>query len=239
MATEHGSKHRIEEAALSQQGETFRADGSHRSTEVAAACHRYRIVETAGGYCGIAWTSSGISRVQLPAVSAETTEVLLRRRFGDDAMGVRSSALRRACDGADIPSGDGSGLDVEAVVRRIRRYFAGENVDFGDLPLDLSGQSQAFRNIYAVARRLAWGETTTYGTIAKEVGAGPEAAREVGQAMAKNPIPLIIPCHRVLAAGGRLGGFSAPGGTMSKTRMLEMEGVRLGSAVPEQRSFGF
>jgi methylated-DNA-[protein]-cysteine S-methyltransferase len=72
-----------------------------------------------------------------------------------------------------------------------------------------------------------WGQTTTYGALAKELGAGPQAARAVGEAMARNPIPLIVPCHRVLAAGGELGGFSAPGGTDTKLRMLELEGVRI------------
>ena len=80
---------------------------------------------------------------------------------------------------------------------------------------------------------MEWGETTTYGTLAKAIGGGPETARDVGQAMAGNPVPLIIPCHRVLAAGGRLGGFSAPGGAVAKERMLALEGVQAG---PAQRS---
>jgi len=72
--------------------------------------------------------------------------------------------------------------------------------------------------IYEAARRVAWGYTTTYGNLAKELGAGPEAARDVGKAMARNPVALIIPCHRVLAAGGKVGGFSAPGGSAAKRR---------------------
>jgi methylated-DNA-[protein]-cysteine S-methyltransferase len=74
-----------------------------------------------------------------------------------------------------------------------------------------------------------WGHTTTYGALAKELGAGPEAARDVGQAMSKNPVALIIPCHRVLAARGKIGGFSAPCGASTKLRMLELECVRIGS----------
>ncbi|WP_037170968.1 MGMT family protein, partial [Rhizobium sp. Pop5] len=93
--------------------------------------------------------------------------------------------------------------------------------------------------IYAAARRVGWGHTTTYGALAKELGVGPEAARDVGQAMAKNPVALIIPCHRVLAAGGKIGGFSAPGGSSSKARMLELEGVQLGPPPPAQQSLGF
>jgi methylated-DNA-[protein]-cysteine S-methyltransferase len=107
-----------------------------------------------------------------------------------------------------------------------KRYFAGEQVDFASVSLDLRGQDEFFAKIYAAARRIGWGRTTTYGSLAQEIGAGPEAARDVGQAMAKNPVPLIIPCHRVLAAGGKLGGFSAPGGSATKQRMLEMEGRR-------------
>src|SRR5215468_1643274 len=94
-----------------------------------------------------------------------------------------------------------------------------------------------FERIYAAARQVGWGHTTTYGTLAKELGAGPEAARDVGQAMAKNPVALIIPCHRVLAAGGKVGGFSAPGGSAAKIRMLELEGV--GPPPPAQGSFDF
>ena len=83
------------------------------------------------------------------------------------------------------------------------------------------------------------GYTTTYGTLAKELGAGPEAARDVGKAMARNPVALIIPCHRVLAAGGKVGGFSAPGGSAAKRRMLALEGVHLDPPPPAQQSFRF
>jgi len=75
--------------------------------------------------------------------------------------------------------------------------------------------------------------------LAKALGAGPEAARDVGQAMASNPVPLIIPCHRVLAAGGKVGGFSAPGGAHSKLKMLALEGNDLTPPPPAQQSLGF
>jgi methylated-DNA-[protein]-cysteine S-methyltransferase len=92
-------------------------------------------------------------------------------------------------------------------------------------------------------RKLGRGETTTYGAVAKALGAGPEAARDVGQAMANNPVPLIVPCHRVLKAGGGVGGFSAPGGSIAKARMLALEGVAVeepAAATPSpQASFGF
>jgi methylated-DNA-[protein]-cysteine S-methyltransferase len=86
---------------------------------------------------------------------------------------------------------------------------------------------------------VGWGHTTTYGALAKEIGAGREGARDVGQAMAKNPVPLIIPCHRVLAAGGKIGGFSAPGGAAAKVRMLQLEGIRVAQPEAAQPSLPF
>jgi len=108
----------------------------------------------------------------------------------------------------------------------VKRYFEGEETDFSRFRLDLGEQDPFFAQIYAAARRVGWGHTTTYGTLAKELRAGPEAARDVGQAMAKNPVALliIISCHRVLAAGGKIGGFFRAG--------------RLGGQDPQQ-SLGF
>jgi methylated-DNA-[protein]-cysteine S-methyltransferase len=182
--------------------------------------HHYLIFETAGGFCGIAWNSAGITRFQLPTKSAEAAESLLLRR------------LRGAKPGAPTPQ-------VVEAVTAAKRYFAGEPTDFSSFTLDLADQDAFFKQIYAAARQVGWGHTTTYGTLAKELGAGPEAARDVGQAMAKNPVPLIIPCHRVLAAGGKVGGFSAPGGSAAKIRMLKLEGVDLEPSRPAQESFGF
>jgi methylated-DNA-[protein]-cysteine S-methyltransferase len=128
---------------------------------------------------------------------------------------------------------------VAEAVAAVQRYFAGEETDFSGIELDLGEQDPFFKQVYAAARRVGWGRTTTYGTLAKELGAGPEAARDVGLAMSRNPVALIIPCHRVLAAGGKVGGFSAPGGSAAKVRMLELEGVRVEPPRPAQRSFGF
>ncbi len=123
---------------------------------------------------------------------------------------------------------------IAQAVEAAKRYFAGEQIDFSDMTLDLTGQDDFYREIYAAARRVGYGETTTYGTLAKAIGRTDwEAAREVGQAMAKNPVALFIPCHRVLAASGKIGGFSAPGGAETKAKMLELEGVHLG---PKQQS---
>jgi methylated-DNA-[protein]-cysteine S-methyltransferase len=179
--------------------------------------HRYLVFETASGFCGIAWSGVGITCLRLPAKSAEATERALRRR------------LRGAAPGAPPPA-------VAAAVAAVKRYFEGEKTDFSDLALDLGEQGAFFAQVYAAARRVGWGRTTTYGALTKEVGAGPEAARDVGRAMAENPVPLIIPCHRVLAAGGRIGGFSAPGGAAAKIRMLELEGVRLEQPRPARQA---
>ncbi len=181
----------------------------------------YLIFDTAGGPCGIAWSAGGVLRFQLPAESAEETRGLLLRRIAPGA---------EASEPPDF---------ILAAVETVRRYFAGEATDFSAVPVDLSEESGEFRTIYAATRRLRWGETTTYGALARELGAGPEAARDVGQAMAHNPVALIIPCHRVLAAGGKVGGFSAPGGAEAKRRMLALEGIAFAPPEPAQQSFGF
>jgi methylated-DNA-[protein]-cysteine S-methyltransferase len=181
------------------------------------AAHHYLVFDTAGGFCGIAWNAIGITRFQLPTNSAAETERLLLRR------------IPGAEPAQPTP-------EVAEAVAAVKRYFAGEPIDFSAITLDLDGQDAFFREIYTAARRIGWGDTTTYGALAKQLGRGPQAAREVGQAMAKNPVALIIPCHRVLAAGNKLGGFSAPGGSVSKARMLELEGVSLAPPEPAQQS---
>lgn len=180
----------------------------------------YHVFETPGGWCGIAWNEKGVTRFQLPTSTREGTERLLLRRIA-------------GAEPAEPPENVGRTIDL------VKRYFAGEAVDFSSVAVDLDGQEGFFKQIYAATRRLGWGETTTYGALAKELGAGPEVARDVGQAMAKNPVALIIPCHRVLAAGNKIGGFSAPGGSNSKQRMLELEGVQVAPPKPVQQSLAF
>jgi methylated-DNA-[protein]-cysteine S-methyltransferase len=193
----------------------------HRALTVAAMnqpTQNYCVFETAAGFCGIAWSDAGITRFMLPSSTAQATEQNLQRRVANARPGTPPA-------------------HVAAAIEAAQRYFAGEQIDFSALQLDLSGQDSFFKQIYDAARRVGWGHTTTYGTLAKEIGAGPEVARNVGQAMAKNPVPLIIPCHRVLAAGGKLGGFSAPGGSATKQRMLELEGS-LAPPPPAQQTLG-
>lgn len=184
------------------------------------ATHHYLIFETAGGFCGIAWNNVGITRFQLPTSKAESTERLLLRRIPGAKPATPTPAITDA-------------------VAAVNRYFQGEPTDFSAIKLDLTGQDPFFKQIYDAARQIGWGHTTTYGALAKQLGAGPEAARDVGEAMAKNPVALIIPCHRVLAAGNKIGGFSAPGGSSSKQRMLGLEGVSLAPPKPAQQSLDF
>lgn len=179
----------------------------------------YLIFETASGFCGIAWSTIGITRFQLPVASVDAAERLLLRRVSGAKPGVPTPEV------------------AEAIVA-VKRYFEGEETDFFGFTLDLHDQDAFFNQIYLAARQVGWGQTTTYGTLAKDLGAGPETARDVGQAMAKNPVPLIIPCHRVLAAGGKVGGFSAPGGATTKIHMLKLEGVNI-EQPPAQQSFTF
>jgi methylated-DNA-[protein]-cysteine S-methyltransferase len=177
----------------------------------------YLIFDTGLGFAGLAWNETGVTRFQLPSAKAETTTRNLLRRAPDAEAAEPPPSIAQTVDAA-------------------KRYFAGEKIDFSDVTLDLAGQDDLFRAIYAAARRIGYGETTTYGGLAKAIGRTDwEAAREVGQAMAKNPVALIIPCHRVLAAGGKIGGFSAPGGAETKAKMLALEGAR---REPEQRSLG-
>lgn len=115
---------------------------------------------------------------------------------------------------------------VGSLLVRLQRHWDGQPQRYDDVRMDLSGVPPFHRDVYAAARALAVGETCTYGELAKRLGA-PGAARAVGQALARNPLPLVVPCHRVLAAGGRPGGFSAPGGLITKARLLREEGVLL------------
>ncbi|HVU22217.1 MAG TPA: methylated-DNA--[protein]-cysteine S-methyltransferase [Rhizomicrobium sp.] len=180
----------------------------------------YQVFETALGFCAIAWNGKGVVRFRLPEGNAEATEQSLLRRLPDVTPATPPPAIAKA-------------------VAAAQRYFAGDKTDFTAVPVDLGKQSDLFEKIYAAARKLGYGETTTYGAMAKQFGDDWEIAREVGQAMSKNPVPLIIPCHRVLAAGGKVGGFSAPGGAATKIKMLAMEGVAVGAAKPAQQSLGF
>lgn len=134
--------------------------------------------------------------------------------------GMPQSFCRVAAEGqaVDLPQWAGS------LIARLRLFAAGEIVDVADVPLSLNHLTTFGARVIAACRRIPWGETRTYGELAVECGS-PGAARAVGSVMAKNRYPLIVPCHRVLAAGGDLGGYSAPDGLEMKRRLLSMEGA--------------
>lgn len=181
----------------------------------------HAVFETALGFMAVAWSEAGLTRLCLPQKSRESVERRLLRLDGVAPAGK-----------ADRPDW------VERLIAAIRVYAEGEEVDFSAVPVDLAGIDDFRLAIYDQARKLAFGETTTYGELAKRAGhAG--LARETGAALGANPVPLVIPCHRILAAGGRIGGFSAPGGSATKERMLGLEGVRVGPPSSPQAAFAF
>lgn len=175
---------------------------------------RYALIDTAIGTFGIAWTDQGVARVALPGKDRGHTEMWISRDPAEPG----------------FPEGVLAGLP-----ERIRRYAQGEHEDFTDVPLDLSEIPLFNRQAYTELLKIGYGETTTYGAIARTLG-DVTLARAVGQAMGANPIPLIIPCHRVLASDGKTGGFSSPGGVTAKMRMLALEHA---ASPTGQYAFGF
>lgn len=163
---------------------------------------------TALGTCAVRWTEAGLASVRLP--SARTEEL---PRAGRDV--AVSPSIQAAIDGI-VAVLDGASIDL--------RYIG----------LDERGIEPFRREVYAATRTIAPGSTVTYGAIALAIGQ-PDAAREVGAALARNPFPIVVPCHRVVGAGGKLTGFSAPGGLATKRRMLELEGT---PGYGQQRLFG-
>jgi methylated-DNA-[protein]-cysteine S-methyltransferase len=172
----------------------------------------YHLFDTAIGPCGIAWNERGVVRLQLPEKDASKTEARLTARL-PGAVKFKGK----------LPA------PIRDTIAQLLRYFAGTKPDFSAVAVDLRGVAGLRLQIYDHLRGVGWGETVTYGDLAKRIGL-PDA-REVGEAMGKNPVPIIIPCHRVLAAGNKIGGFSAPGGTATKERLLALEGVQVGEPV--------
>jgi methylated-DNA-[protein]-cysteine S-methyltransferase len=174
----------------------------------------HHLFDTALGVCGVAWNSRGLAGVQLPEKDRAATERRLTAKSG-------------SAGAAEPPAW------VQALIADIRHYLAGDEVDFSAVTVDLDGVDEFRRKLYEALRRVGFGRTVTYGELAKELGStGWEGARDVGEAMGRNPMPIVIPCHRVLAAGNRLGGFSAYGGTATKRKLLALEGVRFDDSSP-------
>lgn len=154
--------------------------------------------ETELGRCAVRWTDAGITGVLLP-----TRRGIQGPRIED--VSPVPPFVRRAIDG-------------------MTAVMAGEPRDLRDIPLDDRGLDAFRRAVYGATREIAPGTTRSYGEVARSLGR-PEAARDVGAALARNPFPIVVPCHRVVAANGALTGFSAPGGLDTKRRMLELEGA--------------
>ena len=164
--------------------------------------------ETAFGWCGVAWQGDVITRVVLPM-------------SGEDELATHT---QRAVPGA---SREAPPAWVQQAITRMTAHFTGALDDLRDIPVVLAANVFE-RSIYSLTRAIPPGQTRTYGELAAATGDATQA-RAVGQAMARNPVPLIVPCHRVLAAGGALGGFSAPGGTETKYSLLQLEGAAVAS----------
>ncbi len=168
--------------------------------------------ETAIGRCAIAWSAAGITGLQLP----EASDAAAARRFGRRFPGI-----------ARIPPPP----LIAAAIARIQAFLAGASDDFASLTLDESEAGEFDRAVYRQARAIPAGATDTYGAIAARLG-DPALASAVGQALGRNPWPIVVPCHRVTGADGRMGGFSAPGGRATKLKLLELEGALAAESLP-------
>lgn len=166
----------------------------------------FALFETPIGICGIAWGERGLLGVQLPEASERATRARLQRRFPGAREALPPPQVRRAL------------RDITALLR-------GDPRDLSSIVLDMQHVPPFHRRVYQAAREIPPGATRSYGELARSLGA-PGSARAVGQALSRNPFALVVPCHRVLAAGGRSGGFSARGGVATKRRLLAIEGAR-------------
>ncbi len=166
----------------------------------------YHVFETAIGWAGIAWGDAGLIGAHLPEQNAGIVQASFARRYP----GVTAAPLP---------------LELAGLTASIQALMRGEKVDMSSAPLDLSRVPEFNARVYSIARAIPTGETLTYGDIAMRLG-DRLLAREVGAALGRNPWPIIVPCHRVTAAGGKLGGFSARGGAMTKLKLLEIEGAK-------------
>ena len=171
----------------------------------------FALFETALGRCAIAWGRHGILGVQLPEAHDDQTRARMRRRF----VGAHEAP---------------PGPEVQQAIDGIVALLAGQASDLSGVALDMECEPAFDRRVFAIVRGIAPGATLTYGEVAARLG-DRALARAVGQALGRNPFSIVVPCHRVLAANGGLGGFSASGGAVTKRRLLSIEGAR-GSAGP-------
>jgi methylated-DNA-[protein]-cysteine S-methyltransferase len=163
----------------------------------------FALFKTPIGTCAITWSERGIAGLQLPEASERATRARMQRRWPEAKEATAPTDVQRAIDQVLALLENGKG-------------------DLSDIALDLAEAPEFHLKVYDVARTIPPGQTLTYGEIAKRLGV-PREAREVGQALGRNPVAIIVPCHRVLGADGKMGGFSANGGVATKRRMLEIE----------------
>lgn len=207
----------------------FGAPGHAAEAGLAAGARRCALFATAIGECGVAWQDDALTHVLLPAADAMATRSLLQHLSGAraeaavarNAEAVAGGPAAHSTGVADAPA-DPWPAFVRDAVHAMQALLAGEAVSLDCVPLAWHRVGEFERRVYEATQRLAPGQTTTYGEMARALG-DPAAARAVGVALGRNPWPLVVPCHRVLAAGGRLGGFSAPGGVATKERLLAIE----------------
>ena len=172
----------------------------------------FALFETAIGYGGISWTERGVSGVQMPE---------------PDAASIRRRVQRRSPHAHEsLPP-----PDIQQAINDMTALLRGESPDLSFVQLDMDRVAPFERQVYELARTIPPGETLTYGQIATRLG-DPLLARDVGQALARNPFPIVVPCHRVVAAGGKLGGFSARGGVATKQRLLAIEQANVSWQLP-------
>ncbi len=162
----------------------------------------YSIFNTSFGLCGIALSENGVVKFILPGMKRD--EIISAIRHQQSA--IRSGRFK-------------------ALEDSIKRYFDGEMIDF-NFPLDLSYTTAFQRSVYKITKTIPYGEAKSYKWVAKKIGL-PDASRAVGGALSRNPIPLLIPCHRVIRVDGGMGGFTAHGGIDLKMKMLKMEGIQI------------
>lgn len=172
----------------------------------------FAFFDTGLGRCAIVWSAAGIVGLQLPEASDETAMWRLARRFPGAAQAAPTQA-------------------IAAAIARIQASLDGAADDLASLALDESDAGEFDRAVYREARAIPAGATSTYGAIAARLG-DPALARAVGQSLGRNPWPIVVPCHRVTGADGKMGGFSAPGGRATKRRLLELEGALGADSLP-------
>lgn len=165
----------------------------------------FALFPTAVGVCGLAWSDAGLTLVRLPELEKDATRAGLQRRVA-------------GAPEAEPPA------EVAAAIADMQALLEGKPRDLSHIRLDRAALAEFDGRVYAVTQAIPPGETLTYGEVAQRIGE-PGAAQAVGRALGSNPWPIVVPCHRVVAAGGKLHGFSAPGGTDTKRRMLAIEGA--------------